>query len=80
VIGGIEKRNNSQYVLPVTVDELKRQIEKTSPEERLALAAYFRHVTRKDDPAYQAELFRLNQEIDEGKRVSLDQMLRLHEV
>jgi hypothetical protein len=63
----------------VTVDELKRQIEATSDEDRVALAAYFRHVTRKDDPAYQAELFRLNQQIDDGKRVSLDQVVRLHE-
>jgi hypothetical protein len=61
------------------VDELKRRIDETSADERVALAAYFRHITRKDDPAYQAELFRLNQEIDEGKRVPLDQVLRLHE-
>jgi hypothetical protein len=63
----------------VTLDELKRLIDDTTPEERLALAAHFRHVTRKDDPAYRAELFRLNQEIDDGKRLSLDEMLRLHD-
>ena len=56
----------------MTVDELKRRIDETNPEERLALAAYFRHITRKDDPAYRAELFQLNQEIDDGRRLSLE--------
>jgi len=43
------------------------------------LAAYLKHLGRENDPAYQAELSRLNQEIDEGKKISFKQAKRLHE-
>jgi hypothetical protein len=65
----------------MTVAELKTGIEQSSPEERLYLAAFLKHLGRKDDPAYRAELTRLNAEIDEGegKKFSLEQVKRLHE-
>jgi len=43
------------------------------------LEAYLKHLGRKDDPAYQAELSRLNGEIDAGKKFSLEQVQRMHE-
>jgi hypothetical protein len=63
----------------MTVTEIKSGIEQSSPEERACLAAFLKHLARKDDPAYQSELTRLNQEIDRGKKFSLTQAGRLHE-
>ncbi len=59
--------------------ELKRIADQLSPEERLFLAAYLKHLARRDDPAYQAELTRLNREIDRGKKYSLEQVKRINE-
>jgi hypothetical protein len=63
----------------MTVAEIKSGIEQSSPEERAYLAAFLKHLARKDDPAYQSELTRLNQEIDSGKKISLAQAKQLHE-
>ena len=48
-------------------------------DQRVFLAAYLKHLGRKNDPAYQAELGRLNREIDEGKKISFEQAKRLHQ-
>lgn len=63
----------------MTVAELKRGIEQSTPEERVYLGALLKHLARKDDPVYQSELNRLNKEVDAGKKFSLDQVKRLHE-
>jgi len=63
----------------MTVAEIKTGIEHSTPEERLYLAAFLKHFYRKDNPAYQAELARLNGEIDDGRKFSLDQAKRLHD-
>lgn len=63
----------------MTVAEIKSGIEHSTPEERLYLAAFLKHFERKDDPSYQAELTRLNGEIDEGRKFSLEQVKRLHD-
>ena len=60
----------------MTVEGLKRGPEQSNPEDRLYLAAYLKHLSRMDDPAYKAELTRLNQEIDDGKKFSLEQVKR----
>ena len=59
--------------------ELKRTAENLTAEERVYLAAYLKHLARVDTPAYQAELTRLNNEIDTGKKFTLAQVQRLHE-
>ncbi len=63
----------------MTVAELKSGIEQSSLEDRAYLAAFLKHLARKDDPAFQSELSRLNEEIDGGKKISLEQAKRLHE-
>jgi len=63
----------------MTLAEIKAGIEQSSPEERAYLAAFLKHLGRKDDPAYRSELTRLNQEIEDGKKFSLAQVKRLHE-
>jgi hypothetical protein len=47
--------------------------------QRVFLAAYLKHLGRKSDPAYQARLGRLNQEIDDGKKISFEQAKHLHQ-
>jgi hypothetical protein len=59
--------------------ELKQTAESRTAEERVFLAAYLKHLSRKDEPAYQADLTRLNDEIEGGKRFTLDQVQHLHE-
>jgi hypothetical protein len=50
-------------------------------DQRVFLAAYLKHLGRKNDPAYKAQLGRWNGEIDDGKRISLEQAKRLcHEL
>lgn len=63
----------------MTVAEIKAGIEQSSPEERAYLAAFLKHLSRKDDPAYQTELSRLNDEIDSGQKISFAQAKQLHE-
>ena len=63
----------------MSVAELKKTAENLTPEERIFLAAYLKHLARVDDPAYQEELSRLNGEIDAGKKFSLSQVVRMHE-
>jgi len=59
--------------------ELKQTAESLNAEERIFLAAYLKHLARRDDPAYQAELTRLNDEIEGGRKFTLDQVQHLHE-
>jgi hypothetical protein len=63
----------------MTMAEIKSGIEQSTFEERAYLAAFLKHLARKDDPAYQSELTRLNDEIDSGRKISLAQAIRLHE-
>ena len=63
----------------MSVTELKKTVENLTAEERVFLAAYLKHLSRVDDPAYQAELTRLNEEISTGKKFTLPQVLRMHE-
>lgn len=62
----------------MTIAEIKTGIEQSTPEERAYLAAFLKHLARKDDPAHRAELTRLNEEFESGKKFSLDQVKRLH--
>jgi hypothetical protein len=63
----------------MTLQELKRGIDESAPEDRLFLAAYLRHLAQKDDEAYRAELARRRDEMSAGKRFSIEQVRRVHE-
>lgn len=60
----------------MNVEQIKTEIEHSTPEERLYLTAFLKHLARKDDPTYQSELAELNKEIDSGKKFSLEQLKR----
>jgi len=55
-----------------------KSADQLKPADRLVLTAYLKHLSRKDDPEYRAELTRLNEEINAGKRFTLDQVERIH--
>jgi hypothetical protein len=63
----------------MTLQELKQGIDQSTPEERLFLAAYLKHVARKDDPAYRLELSRLRDEMNTGQKYTLEQVKRIHQ-
>jgi len=63
----------------MTLQELKQGIDQSTPEERLFLAAYLKHLARRDDPAYRQELSRLRDEMNAGRRVNLEQVKRMHQ-
>jgi len=63
----------------MTLEEIQSEIDRLTPDDRDLLAAYLKHLARKDDPEYQAELGRLNEEFEEGKTYSVDQLKIAHE-
>lgn len=74
----VEFAPRTRYRSVMSTKELIRTVNRLKPNQRVFLAAYLKHVARVDDPAYRAELSRLNREIDEGKRFSLQQVKRMH--
>ncbi|HTA31723.1 MAG TPA: hypothetical protein VK731_14610 [Candidatus Cybelea sp.] len=59
--------------------ELMETANSLTADQRIFLAAYLKHLGRRNDPAYRAELGRLNREIDDGKKITLKQAKRLHQ-
>lgn len=63
----------------MSVQDLKREIEESSEEDRLFLLAFLKHLIRRDDPAYKKLLAERVQEMQTGNKISLSQVKRLHE-
>ncbi|MEK7678271.1 MAG: hypothetical protein AAB676_20770 [Verrucomicrobiota bacterium] len=63
----------------MSVAELKRVVDDTTPDERLFLEAYLAHLHRRDDPANAADLARRMREMDAGKKVTLARARTLHQ-
>jgi hypothetical protein len=61
----------------MSIQELKKELEATSDEDRLFLLAYLKHLTHRDDPGYRKHLAGRASELESSK-VSLDQIKRLH--
>lgn len=62
----------------MTVAKLKRTVDAMRPGERAFVAAYLKHLARVDDPAHQAKRGQRLRRMDAGRKVSLDQVRRLH--
>jgi len=58
--------------------EIKEQIPELTPEERLELAALIAHLSRTDDPQYQADLDQRLAKIEAGKKFGQSDLERLH--
>jgi len=63
----------------MSVQDLKREIEASSEEDKLFLLAFLQHIIRREDPAYKKLLAERVKEMQAGNKVSLSQVKRLHE-
>ena len=66
-----------RIVRTVSRAELKKIVDRSSPAERLFLAAYLQHVTARDDAAFQEELAAGHREIEQGNKINLRQLKQL---
>ena len=65
----------------MSVVELQRKISKLSPGERRAVGRYVTYVTRRNSPARQRLLARIDQDMDKGKKYTqaqVDSILARH--
>ena len=62
----------------MSIAELKKIVDETSGDQRVFLAAYLRHVERRDDLAHRENLDRLCEEATSGQRYSLERARELH--
>lgn len=63
----------------MSVAELKRVVDDTTPDERLFLEACLTHLRRRDDPANADDLARRMREMGAGKKVTLTRARKLHQ-
>jgi len=68
----------SLKVAPISFAEIKQQIPSLAPDERLDLAVLIAHLSRTDDPQYQADLDRKLALMDAGKKGTQADLERLH--
>ena len=59
--------------------EIMQAARELSEDDRLLLAAYLKHLSRIETPAYKQELTRLNNEFSQGKVFTMEQVQRLHD-
>ncbi len=63
----------------MSVAELKRAVDRLSPDERLELAEYLRRRSKEDNPQWEAELAKRLDRCLEGKGHSAEELLLIHE-
>ena len=66
------------YVSIMSFAEIKQQIPVLAPDERLELAALIAHLSRVDDPQYQADLDRKLAAMEAGRKFTQADLERLH--
>ena len=72
------QREGIHLHLTMSFAEIKQQIPTLAPEERLELAALIAHLSRTDDPQYQADLDRKLADMDAGKKFTQADLERVH--
>ncbi|MEO7297230.1 MAG: hypothetical protein ABI042_01490 [Verrucomicrobiota bacterium] len=63
----------------MTTAEIKANIDKLTDEERFFAAAYLQHRAQESDAAYQTVLSERMTRMDAGKKVTLEQVQRIHQ-
>ncbi len=58
--------------------EIKRTLDQMTAEERFFAASYLTVLMHRDDPEYRSLLAERMARMDAGKKVSLDEALRVH--
>jgi hypothetical protein len=56
--------------------EIKPQIDRLLPSERLKVLAYIKHLRQAENPAYKKELARRHAEMDAGRKITLTEAKR----
>ncbi len=62
----------------MTTQQVKQQIDAMTDDDRFFATAYLDHLASEKDSSYQAELTERMNRMDAGKKVSLEQLERLH--
>lgn len=62
----------------MTTQQVKQQIDAMTDDDRFLATAYLDHLASEKDSSYQAELTSRMNRMDVGKKVSLEQLERLH--
>lgn len=62
----------------MTTLKIKQSIDRMNEANRMFAAAYLKHLTRLNDPAHRAKLGARLRKMDAGRKISLDQVRRLH--
>jgi hypothetical protein len=62
----------------MTTLKIKQSIDRMSEANRIFAAAYLKHLVRANDPAHRAKLGARMRKMDDGKKISLNQVRRLH--
>lgn len=63
----------------MSLAEIKKQIDRLDAEQRNELSAYLLFLRRREDPEWLEELERRNRAMDAGKKVSQEELQRIHE-
>ncbi len=63
----------------MTTMQVKQQIDAMSDDDRFLAAAYLEHLSNEKDASYRYDLGERMQRMDGGKKVSLEQLERLHQ-
>ena len=59
------------------LSEVKTAVAQWPEEEKIHLAAYLRHLARRDDPAHRAELDRQWEAMSRGERIHLTELRKI---
>jgi hypothetical protein len=74
--GLADEAERVQFMNTMVFTEIKPQIDRLSPRERLKVLAYLKHLRQAENPRYKKELARRNAEMDAGKKVRWEDLKR----
>jgi hypothetical protein len=63
----------------MTTVEIRQSIDQMTDEERFFATAYLQHLSQQQDPQYQTMLSERMQRMDAGKKVTLEQAVKIHQ-
>ncbi len=74
----LDFRGRRAFLPPVTLQQIQRQVRSLPKKERLALAAYLRHLSRAESLTNQRSLDAAAARMARGEKVTRPQLRRLH--
>jgi hypothetical protein len=64
----------------MSTSDIKANIDQMTEDERFFAAAYLQHIAQANDPAYQTTLAERMKRMDAGRKVTLEQAHRIHDM